>query len=72
MNPLPIMTSLNMAIRERRLAAIAEADARIDALRTVPRDPCPKCAVRADIGCKHNPSHRRETDAHTQGAICNV
>lgn len=38
-------------------------------LNRVSRDPCPKCAVRADIGCKHNPSHRRETDAHTQGAM---
>lgn len=54
---------------ERLIAATAERDAFANS-RRVSRDPCPKCAVRADIGCKHiTTSHRRETDAHTQGAM---
>lgn len=36
----------------RVLAALAEKD-RIAEQRRVNRDPCPLCAVRADIGCKH-------------------
>lgn len=40
------------ARQARQNAARAAAEAQIEALR-VNRDPCPKCAVRADIGCKH-------------------
>jgi hypothetical protein len=36
----------------RVLAALAEKD-RIAEQRRVSRDPCPLCAVRADIGCRH-------------------
>ena len=37
---------------ERVAASMAEKD-RIAEQRRVNRDPCPKCAVRADIGCRH-------------------
>jgi hypothetical protein len=43
-------TSLELA---RRVAKHIERDVLADTLR-VSRDPCPLCAVRADIGCKHN------------------
>lgn len=49
-----------MSPRARRrareaLAASVEKDA-ADAAPRVHRDPCPRCAVRADIGCKHRPA----------------
>ena len=35
-------------------ANVVKADKRsIDTLTIVDRDPCPKCGVRGDIGCKH-------------------
>jgi len=38
---------------ERVALAMAEKD-RIAEARRVNRDPCPKCGVRSDIGCRHS------------------
>ena len=40
-------------VRERVFAHRFSGDLADD--RYVRRDPCPKCGVRGDIGCKHNP-----------------
>lgn len=36
-----------------RAAVTAGNRARVDALRVYGRDPCPKCGVRGELGCKH-------------------
>jgi hypothetical protein len=46
------VTAGSRAEMERHVARIQERDRKADSLR-VSRDPCPLCAVRGDIGCKH-------------------
>ena len=46
------MSSENSKRQCRVLAAIAEKN-RMAESRRVSRDPCPKCGVRADVGCRH-------------------
>lgn len=41
------------AARQARQNADRQAREAFLELNRVSRDPCPKCAVRADIGCKH-------------------
>ena len=36
-----------------RAAITSSHRARVDALRVFGRDPCPKCGVRGELGCKH-------------------
>lgn len=45
----------NRQRQERQHAAFIAREREIESLRVAPRDPCPKCGVRGDIGCAHNP-----------------
>ena len=45
--------SHNSLYQARIAAWHEERNERADRLRIEPREPCPKCGIRADIGCKH-------------------
>ena len=48
--------SLNSREADYRVTRIAERDAMAEGLRVVDRTPCPRCGVRADVGCRHSAS----------------
>lgn len=45
--------SQNAKVTAAALAKSARDHAIIAALRIEPRDPCPRCGTRGDVGCKH-------------------
>lgn len=54
----PVERASSPAARRRAAEAARRtaAEAEIEARERVHRDPCPRCGVRADIGCMHSPT----------------
>jgi len=45
---------MNHELRKLKMNVVTRGDLETGTLTHVNRDPCPKCGVRGDVGCKHN------------------